>query len=59
MKLLMWHHIEANALPDMWNIFQEEKNSYMCSRIDSVGFVLFVERSSRHNETHAEKHLIK
>ena len=49
------NHIETNALSDIWNIFQVKTFFYMYSRIDSVGSFLFVERSSRHQETHAKK----
>jgi len=52
------NHIETNALSDIWNIFQVKTFFYMYSRIDSVGSFLFVERSSRHQETHAKKHQI-
>ena len=44
-------HIEDNQLPDAWKIVQEKTFSHMYSRIDSVGSVLFVERSSSHRET--------
>ena len=50
------NHIEANELPDMSNIFQEKNNFFMHRHIDSVASVMFVEISSRHQETHAKKH---
>jgi hypothetical protein len=53
-------HLEAIALSDVWNIFQEkteEKISYMFSHRDSVCCVMFVERSSRHQDAHAKKAL--
>ena len=46
------NHIEVNALPDVWNVFQEKSTSHMRSHIDSVGSVMFVERTSRRQETH-------
>ena len=49
--------IEANALPDVWNIFQEKNYFFMHNHIDSVGSVMFVEINSRHQETHAKKAL--
>ena len=39
----MRNHIEANALPDVWNIFQEKNNFFMHNYIDSDGPVMFVE----------------
>ena len=38
------------SLLDVWNKFQEEeeKNSYMYSNKDSVGSVMFAERSSKY-----------
>ena len=51
------NHIESNALPHVWHIFQEEIFFFMHSYIDSVGCVMFVERNSRHQETHAIKAL--
>ena len=56
----MIEHLEAIALSDVWNIFQEkteEKISYMFSHRDSVCCVMFVERSSRHQDAHAKKAL--
>ena len=38
-------YIVATALPDVWNIFQEKNNFFMHDRIDSVGYVMFVERN--------------
>ena len=49
------NHIEINALPDVWNIFQEKNYFFMQNHIDSVGTVMFVERNSRHQETQAKK----
>ena len=43
--------------PYVWNIFKEKNNLFMPSHIDSVGSVMFVERSSRHQETHAKNAL--
>ena len=51
----MIKHIEANALSDKRNIFQEKLKkiiSYMFSRINSVCSIMFVEKSSRHPEIH-------
>ena len=50
------NHIEANALQVVWNKFQEKTISDMYSHIDSVRSVMFVEKSSRHQEAHAKKH---
>ena len=51
------NHIEANALADMWNIFQEKNSFFLPNHINSVGSVMFVERNSRHQETQAKKAL--
>ena len=53
----MRNHIEANALPDVWIIFQEKKFLFMPNHIDSVGSVMFVGRNSRHQEAQAKKAL--
>ena len=50
-------YIEANALPDVWNIFQEKNNFFMHNHIDSVGSVMFVERNSRYQGKKAKKAL--
>ena len=49
------NHIEANAWPDVWNIFQEKTISFTYIHIDSVASVMFVERISRLQETHEKK----
>ena len=51
------NHIEANALPDVWNKFQQQKKNFMHNHIDLVGSVMFVVKNSRHQETQAKKAL--
>ena len=52
-------HIKASALPDVWNIFQENHLFYIYtySHIDSVDSVMFVERSSGHQKKTCKKAL--
>ena len=51
------NHIEANALADTWNIFQEKNSFFLHNHVNSVGSVMFVERNSRNQETQAKKAL--
>ena len=54
-KFHVQNHIESNALPDVWKIFNETTIFHMYCHIDSVGCVLG--RSSRLQKTKVIKQL--